>query len=136
MAEVLAILGGAAAFTQLLHYGFASVATTSALLYSIRHAAEKIDIWTNHSSLMIRILDDIESALASHGSNAIQMLRRCRKDAAKLQSLLQQSRLSEPSKRRSRVTESLFVVLRKEEIEHAMSSFQNNFGILTSYCTM
>lgn len=136
MAELLAILGGAAAFTQLLHYGCASISTTSAFFCSIRHAADEIDTWMHHSSLMIKILDDIENALANHGSNAIQMLDRCRMDVAKLQSLLRQFRRSEPSRRRSKISESLFVVLRKEEIEHTMSSFQNNFGILTSYCTV
>ena len=136
MAELLAILGGAAAFTQLLHYGCASIGTTSAFFCSIRHAADEIDTWMHHSSLMIKILDDIENALVNHGSNAIQMLDRCRMDVAKLQSLLRQFRRSEPSRRRSKISESLFVVLRKEEIEHIMSSFQNNFGILTSYCTV
>jgi hypothetical protein len=136
MAELLAVLGGVAAFTQLLHYGCASIGTTSALSHKVRHAADKIDAWVNHSSIIIKLLDDVGKTALSHNPNAIRMLEQCRKDAASLQSLLHQHQSDSLSKRRSKVSESVFVVLREEQVEYIMASFRNNFTILASYCAM
>jgi hypothetical protein len=136
MAEVLAVLGGAAAVTQLIHYGIASIGSASALSHNIRHTSDKIDTWVSQSLVMTNILDDIERMVISCTPNIVQLLEQCRKDATRLCSLLKAYQENTPSRKRSRTSEKVFVVMKKEEVERIMSSYRNNFSILASYFTM
>ncbi|CAN9474776.1 unnamed protein product [Alternaria alternata] len=136
MAEVLAVLGGAAALTQLIHYGFLSVSTISALSYNIRHTADKIDTWIDQSLLMTTLIDDIDYSIRNHTPNTVQLLAQCRKDAARLNTLLATCRKYMPSQKRSKAAGTVFVIRKEEEVERIMLSYRNNFNILASYLAM
>lgn len=136
MAEVLAVLGGAAALTQLIHYGFVSVSTVSALSHNIRHTADKIDTWIDQSLLMTNLIDDIDCSIRNHTPSTIQLLGQCRNDAARLHTLLATCRKYMPSQKRSRASGTVFVIRKEEEVERIMSSYRNNFNILASYLAM
>jgi hypothetical protein len=136
MAEVLAVLGGAAALTQLIHYGFVSVSTISTLSRNVRHTADKIDTWIDQSLLMTNLIDDIDCSIRNHTPSTVQLLGQCRKDAARLHTLLATCRKYMPSQKRSKASGTVFVIRKEEEVERIMSSYRNNFNILASYIAM
>jgi disulfide bond formation protein DsbB len=136
MAEVLAVLGGAAALTQLIHYGIASVSAASALSHSIRHTEDTIDSWVNQSLIMSKLPDDIQKLVSSFTPEIVQILNECRKDATRLRLLLETCRRNTPTEKRSRISQSFFIMKNEKEVERIMSSYRSSFGMLASYFTM
>jgi hypothetical protein len=136
MAEVLAVLGSVAALTQLIHYGIVSVSTASALSNTIRHTADKIDTWMDQSLVMTNLIDEIEQSMLSHTPSTIRLLSQCRKDASRLGSLLSVCRRTKPLPKRSKTSETVFVIRKAEEVERIVLSYRNNFSILASYLIM
>jgi hypothetical protein len=136
MAEVLAVMGGAAALTQLLHYGLGSFGAASALSHDLRHSSDKIEAWTDQSALMISLLDNIEHSRHNYDQSTHQLLGRCRKDADRLHSLLCPVQVSTPQLKQSKTTERIFVMRKGEEVERIISSYYNTFHIISSYHTM
>jgi hypothetical protein len=136
MAEVLVVLGGAAAATQLLHYGSDLLIAASALSHNIRHAPEKIEGWTSHSAVMVALLDDIQRIVNSLDPGISGLLEQCRKDTVKLQSLLHPFRANSPQRTPSKMSQRTFVMRKQAEIEQLVDSFRSTFNTLASHFTM
>jgi hypothetical protein len=127
MAEVLAILGGGAAATQLLHYGSIIVSRTSALSRQIRHASDRIQLWVNESTVMLTMLDSFLSSGSTLDPTTMRMVQRCRSDVVEIRSLLRPFRSRSQPRRTSRRQEVFFVLRREDEIERRLSTIRNNF---------
>jgi hypothetical protein len=127
MAEVLAVLGGGAAATQLLHYGSIIVSRTSALSRQIRHASDSIQLWVNESTVMLTMLDSFLSSCSALDPTTMRMVQRCRSDVVEIRSLLRPFRSRSQPRRTSRRQEVLFVLRREDEIERRFSIIRNNF---------
>jgi hypothetical protein len=136
MAEVFAIVGGAAAVTQLIHYGLAAVPAISALSRHVRHAPERIESWTDQSMVMISLLDNIQNCVTRLDENVERLLRRCRKNADLLTSLLQPFHQKARGHKPSKFTVRTFVLKNEEEIERLLASLRNAFTFLASQIVM
>jgi hypothetical protein len=136
MAEVLALVGGGAAATQLLHYAIALLSGTSALSHRIRHTSDRIELWVNESSSMLVMLDSILSGVNGIDAATLHMIERCRSDVVEIRVLLRPFRSRSHVRRASRRQEFLFVLLREDEIERRLVAVRNAFqtmslGLLT-----
>lgn len=123
----------ALALTQLIHYGFVSVSTVYALSHKIRHTANNIDTWIDLAVLMANLIDDIDCSIRNHTPSTVQLLGQCRKDSAKLHTLLTTCRKYTLLQKRSKESGPVFVIRKEEKVERIMSSYRNNFNILASY---
>ncbi|CAA9961450.1 kinesin light chain [Pyrenophora teres f. maculata] len=133
MAEVLAALGGTAAFAQLFHYTIVLSTTASALSHSIRHAPEKIRAWLNHSMVMMSILDEVQGTAIDLHPAIAGLIWQCREDTTRLQSLLQPFHTNSSTRVPSKISLRVFVVWREAEIERTVTSFRSTFNTLASY---
>ena len=136
MAEVFAIVGGAAAVTQLIHYGLAAVPAISALSRHVRHAPARIESWIDQSMVMISLLENIESCVPRLDENVERLLRPCRKDADMLISLLQPFHRKSRGPKPSKFTVRIFVLKNEEDIERLLASLRNAFNFLASQIVM
>ena len=129
MAEVLAV--GAAA-TQLLHHGYLLTSTATALTYSIYQAPERIEEWTNQSSTMLSILDNLRASIAHVDQAMLVLVEKCRCDIIAICNLLYPFSTQEPARRNSfRVQQAYFVVRRNSEINRRMKTFRQTFSTMT-----
>jgi hypothetical protein len=127
MAEVLAILGGGAAVTQLFHYGSVFLSRSSALSRRIRHASDRIQLWVNESTSMLAMLDSFLSSGSTLDPTTMRMIQRCRSDVVDIRSLLRPFRSRSQPRRTSRRQEVFFVLRREDQIERRFSTIRNNF---------
>jgi hypothetical protein len=127
MAEILAVLGGGAAATQLFHYGFVILSRSSALSRQIRHASDSIQTWVSESTYMLAMLDSFLSSGSIIDPTTMQMIQRCRSDVVVIRSLLRPFRSRSQPHRTSRRKEVFFVLRREEEIERRFVIIRNNF---------
>ena len=133
MAEVLAVLGGAAAVAQLLHYTVILSTTASALSHSIRHASEKVQTWLRQSKVMVSIIDGIGPSVVNLDPVIIELLRQCREDTTRLQLLLSPFHTNGSSRERSSTRQRVFVAGHEAEIEKIVASFRSTFNTMVSY---
>ncbi|KAF2818651.1 hypothetical protein CC86DRAFT_155066 [Ophiobolus disseminans] len=130
MAEAFAILGGSAAVTQLVHYGFVLLSTTSALSRQIRHAPDRIQSWIDQCSTLLHMLDNIRNNITRYNLSTSHFVEQCRGDVVSIRALLRPFRNRLTSRRPSRVQEVLFVVRRETEVESRLESFRQAFNML------
>jgi hypothetical protein len=131
MAEILAIVGGTAAGSQLLNYGVQSVKLASALPHYIRHSADMVQAWACEVSAMLHYLDHIEQRIGRLDTNTTRLLALCRRDAVALQSLLLPYEAASQIQKRLRLRELWFVLRKDHEIERAVTAFQRKYSLLT-----
>tara|TARA_R110002003_G_scaffold171_15_gene14012 strand:+ start:4176 stop:4613 length:438 start_codon:yes stop_codon:yes gene_type:complete len=131
MAEVLAILGGGAAATQLLHYGLALLSTTSALSRQIRHAPDRIQSWIDQSSTMLSMLRNLCRTISELDSVTTALVQQCNNDIAAVRLLLRPYRSRIQARRFSTAQQILFVLRREDEVERLMESFRRTFSTMT-----
>lgn len=131
MVEALAVIGGVAAVTQLINYGYSSKSTAFKLSSKIRHRSQTVEDWLTYSRTMTGLLDDIEEQALTCTPNVVQLLKQCRKDANRLCLLLQTFGMDLPLQKRSSLSDSMFVVLKGEKVERLISSYRDNYTWLT-----
>jgi hypothetical protein len=136
MAEVLVALGGAAAATQLVHYGFDFLIAASALSHNIRHAPQNIQGWMDQLTAMIWLLHGAQQTANGFHSGILGLLEECRKDAMKLQLLLRPFRPKNTQQTPSKISQRMFVLRKQTEIERLVVAFRSTFNTLASHLTM
>jgi ribosomal 50S subunit-associated protein YjgA (DUF615 family) len=130
MAEILALLGGGAAATQLIHYSCLLVSSTSALSHRIRHASDRIQSWNNQSSSMLSVLEELREGNINLGTTTSRMAQQCRGDLIMVRSLLRPFRFRSRARRPSRRQEIFFVLRNEVEVERRLASSRQTFNTM------
>jgi hypothetical protein len=136
MAEVLVALGGVAAATQLIHYGHRFFIAASALSHEIRHSSEKIEDWARQLEVMVLFLDDVQQTVCDVSPGIVGLLKQCREDTVKLQTLLTPFCTTKSRSTPSKMTRRTFVFRKEVEIERLVASFRSAFNSIANYFTM
>jgi hypothetical protein len=131
MAEVLAVVGGAAAGSQLLHYGFQALKAASALPRYLRHSPEMVQAWIYQASAMLQYLDDIQHRRGTLNISTSRLLELCRKDAVALQTMLVPFQSAPQVRERSRLRELWFVLRKDHEVERIIGEFIRKYSMAT-----
>lgn len=136
MAEFLVGLGGVAAGTQLLNYGIQILMAASALPRYIRHSPDLMQAWTQQSSDMLQLLEDVERRTGTIDRSTASLLGKCRKDALALRSLLVPFHFGSHVPQRSRLRELWFVLRKDHEVERITSDFNKTFSNMALHLIM
>jgi predicted nucleic acid-binding Zn-ribbon protein len=131
MAEVLAILGGVAAATQLFSYSLVVPSKTSALSHRIRHASDRINQWEQDSLDMAEILDNVHASVDGLDRVTERLMRNCRTELDQFREKLRPFRNQTQAPRPSRRQEIAFVLRKADEIERQLASFRHAFDKVT-----
>jgi len=130
MAEVLAVVGGAAAGSQLLNYGFQALKATSALPRYIRHSPDMVQAWIDQASAMLQYLDDIQHRRGTLDISTSRLLELCRRDAITLQAMLVPFQNAPQVRERSRLRELWFVLRRDHQVERIIGEFIRKYSMM------
>jgi hypothetical protein len=127
MAELLIVVGGVAAGTQLFHYGMKTLTATAALPRYSRHSPEIVKGWTEQVTAMLHCLDTMQQRIDNLDSTMICLLDLCRKDAVALLAILLPSQSQLRLQKHRRLRELVFVLRKEREIEALMKTFDQKF---------
>jgi hypothetical protein len=127
MAELLIVVGGVAAGTQLFHYGMKTLTAAAALPRYNRHAPEIVKGWTEQVAAMLHCLDTMQQRIDNLDSTTIRLLDLCRKDAVALLAILLPSQSQLRLQKHGRLRELVFVLRKEREIEALIKTFDQKF---------
>jgi hypothetical protein len=130
MAEVLTILGVAAAVAQLIHYMCFLVLHTLALSHKLRQALDRIQSWNDELSFMLSILDKICADPRESQTAIVRLAQPCRSELDAIRLLLPPFQFRPSPQKISRRGAALFLLRREDEIKARWASFQRKSAIM------
>jgi hypothetical protein len=136
MAEVLAIVGGLAAGTQLMHYGYKLPTAASALSRHLRHPSETIETWVHESTAITSLLDRIQYDIGILDHSITWFLGQCRKNTRELEAMLQPFTSKTPSSKPSTRAQRTFIVIKRGEVERLLQSTSRIIDKMKSHLFM
>lgn len=135
MAELLAVVSGVAAGTQLFHYGMRTFTTASALTRYRHHAPEIVRGWTDEISAMLHYIDTVRERGGAIDLNTTRLLELCRKDALALLAILQPLRDGGRLSKHQRLREIVLVLRKQGEVDALMRAFDQKYTrIMLTLC--